>query len=233
MSSPAESKVSAVVDHIQSLVAAGDIEVGDRLPSERMLSQQLAVSRAVVREAFAALELAGLIERRTGDGAFLTSTGQDAGRTGSLRVTTGLNLVDSLELRTDLEVAAVALACRRARESDLLKLRACFQAMREEAEEGDYQQYLMATMDLHVVLAECAHSESLAQLLVPLTENARRNQWILAERFTPGIAQARMEDHAEIVAAVVARDVARAVEAVMVHYDNAPLLGQAKIPPTA
>ncbi|WP_245153880.1 GntR family transcriptional regulator [Jeotgalibacillus proteolyticus] len=44
---------------------------GDRLPSERELSERLGVGRSSVREAFRALELLGLIETRHGEGTFL------------------------------------------------------------------------------------------------------------------------------------------------------------------
>ncbi|KQL55405.1 hypothetical protein AN964_07290 [Heyndrickxia shackletonii] len=44
---------------------------GDKLPSERELSERLNVGRSSVREAFRALELLGLIETRRGEGTYL------------------------------------------------------------------------------------------------------------------------------------------------------------------
>src|SRR5690606_16556260 len=44
---------------------------GDKLPSERELSERLQVGRSSVREALRALELLGLIETRRGEGTFL------------------------------------------------------------------------------------------------------------------------------------------------------------------
>ena len=44
-------------------IAAGRLRVGDRLPTERVLGQQLGVSRATVRRAIAELALRGLVER--------------------------------------------------------------------------------------------------------------------------------------------------------------------------
>jgi len=49
----------AVADDIE----AGRLRVGDRLPTERVLGQQLGVSRATVRRAIAELALRGLVER--------------------------------------------------------------------------------------------------------------------------------------------------------------------------
>lgn len=44
---------------------------GDKLPSERELSELLNVGRSSIREAFRALELLGLIETRRGEGTFM------------------------------------------------------------------------------------------------------------------------------------------------------------------
>jgi len=47
---------------------------GDKLPSEQELSQELGVSRGTVRSALAALSNQGLIDRRQGDGTYVSST---------------------------------------------------------------------------------------------------------------------------------------------------------------
>ncbi|WP_370874988.1 FadR/GntR family transcriptional regulator [Cytobacillus purgationiresistens] len=46
-------------------------QAGDKLPSEREMSERLNVGRSSVREAFRALELLGLIETRRGEGTFI------------------------------------------------------------------------------------------------------------------------------------------------------------------
>jgi GntR family transcriptional regulator len=54
-------------------IAAGVLAPGDRLPSERDLSEKLHVSRATVRRALADLVDEGLIESRAGRGSFVSS----------------------------------------------------------------------------------------------------------------------------------------------------------------
>ena len=57
---------------------------GERLPPERDLARRLGVSRPVVREAMVALEIAGLVEVRTGSGSYVRGapTGNVAFRRG-------------------------------------------------------------------------------------------------------------------------------------------------------
>ena len=60
-----------IAEEIQNLIATKQLRAGDRLPAERDLATLFAVSRPSVREAMIALEAAGFIEVRTGDGTYV------------------------------------------------------------------------------------------------------------------------------------------------------------------
>ena len=62
------SAVSAVTRRLLDFFTSGEIAAGDRLPAERQLAAQLGVGRSAVREALAALELAGHRQRAAGFG---------------------------------------------------------------------------------------------------------------------------------------------------------------------
>jgi GntR family transcriptional repressor for pyruvate dehydrogenase complex len=62
------SLTEEVAQHILSLIGSGKIQPGEKLPSERKLSQDLSVSRSSVREALQALAMMRLIEIRAGRG---------------------------------------------------------------------------------------------------------------------------------------------------------------------
>lgn len=66
-----------VADQVGALIRRGDFGPGDRLPPERDLAKELRVSRPVVREAMIALELAGLVEVRTGSGTYVKPAGRE------------------------------------------------------------------------------------------------------------------------------------------------------------
>jgi DNA-binding FadR family transcriptional regulator len=55
-----------VADQIKQAVFRGDLKPGDRLPSERELSEAFGVGRPTVREALRRLEMLGLVEINTG-----------------------------------------------------------------------------------------------------------------------------------------------------------------------
>jgi GntR family transcriptional regulator, transcriptional repressor for pyruvate dehydrogenase complex len=60
-----------IVHQIRTMISQDGLKTGDKIPSERELSERLDVGRSSVREALRALELLGLIETRRGEGTFL------------------------------------------------------------------------------------------------------------------------------------------------------------------
>lgn len=72
LTSQNESKVYLeIVKQLRLLISKEKLKPGDKLPSERELSERLIVGRSSVREALRALELLGLIETRRGEGTFI------------------------------------------------------------------------------------------------------------------------------------------------------------------
>lgn len=71
MSSSKTKLYLEIVHQIREMITDDHLLPGDRLPSERELSERLNVGRSSVREAFRALELLGLIETRRGEGTYL------------------------------------------------------------------------------------------------------------------------------------------------------------------
>lgn len=67
-----QSKVYiGIVHQLREMISKDGLNKGDKIPSERELSERLNVGRSSVREALRALELLGLIETRRGEGTFL------------------------------------------------------------------------------------------------------------------------------------------------------------------
>lgn len=60
-----------IVQKLREMIEEDGLKPGDKIPSERELSERLHVGRSSVREALRALELLGLIETRRGEGTFI------------------------------------------------------------------------------------------------------------------------------------------------------------------
>ncbi|UOQ46165.1 GntR family transcriptional regulator [Halobacillus salinarum] len=70
-SSEQKKAYEGVLHQLKSYIEDHQLKPGDKLPSERELSDLLHVGRSSIREAFRAMELLGLIETRRGEGTFM------------------------------------------------------------------------------------------------------------------------------------------------------------------
>lgn len=121
---------ASVVEQLKQLVAS--LRPGDRLPSERELSEQFAVSRVPVREALRALESMGRIEIRRNAGSFVVDP-QGNPITAHLRHLRPMGrdfLRDLVDVRAAIEVRVVLIASQRG--VDLSPVRALVDQIRSE-----------------------------------------------------------------------------------------------------
>jgi len=68
-----KKKSSFIADQILRLINSGRYKVGTKLPSERIITEQMGVSRPSLREAISALQIVGILETRPGDGTYVSA----------------------------------------------------------------------------------------------------------------------------------------------------------------
>ncbi len=125
-----------VIEQIQQRILNGELKKGDKLPSERELSEQMNVSRTSIREAIRVLETMGVIDSKQGEGNFIC-TNIDKSLIEPLSMIFKLNdgtWKDILELREIFELQIVKLAALRATEEDCMELKFIIDEMRKETE---------------------------------------------------------------------------------------------------
>jgi GntR family transcriptional repressor for pyruvate dehydrogenase complex len=108
------------VNVIKRHIVEANLRPGDKLPPERDLSQGLAVSRTVVREALAALEAEGWIEHGPSTGYFITqeATGLPAQTDGNVQSL----LQEALEVRLSIEIGIAGMLAERVTDEQLDEL---------------------------------------------------------------------------------------------------------------
>ena len=110
-----------IIEQIAVLVQDGHLSTGDRFPAERALQKKWGVSRPILREAFRALEMQGIIESRPGGGRYLRAARiphPDEYR--NLRLTPDRGtLVHIWQAREAVEVMAAGLATANASRAQL------------------------------------------------------------------------------------------------------------------
>lgn len=163
-----------IIAQIREMIRSGDLTSGDRLPSERALAEQFAVSRNTVREAFRMLEIAGLITLRRGatGGAFIAEA--DTGRVAtSLRDMMDLSLfslTDLTEARAWIESIVVEVACERATDQMLDALEANIADAARLSREGRTTEKAIVNIKFHNLLAEATGNPVLVAFMQSLME---------------------------------------------------------------
>ncbi|WP_233711206.1 FadR/GntR family transcriptional regulator [Lederbergia citrisecunda] len=120
----AEKVSTLVTDYITQEIKNGKYQIGDKLPSERELTEILSVGRSSVREALSTLVDMGVLEKRMGIGVFVKTTELNHlvdSYVVSALMDTNLSK-ELLEFRLMLEMAIAGKAAEKATEQDLMKM---------------------------------------------------------------------------------------------------------------
>jgi GntR family transcriptional regulator, transcriptional repressor for pyruvate dehydrogenase complex len=119
-----------IVKQLRAMISADDLKSGDKIPSERELSERLNVGRSSVREALRALELLGLIETRRGEGTFIRDFrgNQLVQLLGTFILQDEKAKLDVIETKNLIEMDFLRLVLNRADEKELLKLKSLVEA---------------------------------------------------------------------------------------------------------
>ena len=160
-----------IAEQIKAYIRSGGLKAGDRLPSERDMAVMFAVSRPSVREAMIALEGAGLIEVRTGDGTFITDP---SWRPGVLKGDEP-GVLEQFQARHTLEPALAAMAARLITSAELAVLRDAVDRSEEAFNRGELAD--ASDYTFHVQLAAFSGNRILADLVKELWELRASESW--------------------------------------------------------
>lgn len=206
-----------VANQIERLIRSGEIATGERLPAERNLAVSFGVSRPTIREAMIALEIAGLVEIRTGSGIYAVAPkSADEGLTDD-----GPGPFEVLESRLLIESEIVALAASRITDAQLLELEKALKDMEREDSEGTVTE--QADMKFHCIIAEASRNSALESIVNWLWElrNKSKISTLFHQRVREEGIHPSLNDHRRIFKALQSRDPLRAREAMRAHIANA------------
>lgn len=184
------SLVDIVVNELHNEITSGRWKVGDRIPPEPELIEQLGVSRASVRAGVQSLVHAGLLVTRQGDGTFVVAT--DATDVALRRRLEKARHEHVLQVRYALDVAAARLAAINRTDKDLSDLRATLRARVEAFEARNEEAFVAADIAFHRKIAEASHNPVLSDLygsmVGTLADAMRRGSCLETEESVDGAA---------------------------------------------
>jgi DNA-binding GntR family transcriptional regulator len=187
-------------ERIRTDILAGRFDVGVPL-LETVLARSYEVSRTPVREALARLEQDGLLRRDIRGYQVRSGTAED--------------VLEIYEARMALESAAASHAAQRRSDLDLARLSHLHTASADSADPAVIRDL---HTQWHLTLWRAAHNTTIESLLTGLTTRLR-----IYDAITPGPATPETElaasqsEHAQVLAAITARDAPAARDALSTH----------------
>ncbi|GLX09900.1 FCD domain-containing protein [Microbispora sp. NBRC 16548] len=216
-----------VLARIEERIAADGLTVGDRLPGERQLAEQLGVGRSSVREALRVLETLGVVASQAGRGpdagAVLTSRPGNA-LTDLLRLHLGLATLSMREvIDTRLMIEQWAAARAAAASTPAASARTATARMAEAIAAmdaaGDPAEFVEHDIAFHLALAEAAGNRLIVAVMRALRDALRRYAVDAVVRL--GDTGGLQDDHRRIHRAIEDGDAGAAAAAVAEHLARA------------
>ena len=189
------------VGRLRELIVQGRLAPGERL-NERLLCEQLGISRTPLREAIKLLASEGLVALLPNRGAQVAPL--EAGR-----------LAETLAVMGALEALAGELACKHASDAQIAEVAALHAEMVAKHACGDLTSYFRYNQAIHLKIVEASGNVTLANMYRQLNAN------VLRARYMANLSRERWDEavreHEKILAALTARDVNRLTRLLQEH----------------
>ena len=206
-----------IISKIRDLINYKNLEPGDKLPSERMLSEKFEVSRNNVREAIQKLEFYGLLQSIPQSGTFVANIGVIAlnGMIEDILRLEDPDFKSLVETRILLELKTVRLAALRRTEDDLEHLKNTLDAYSEKVLKGE--DAVQEDLLFHLAIAKASGNSTMNTIMLTITPQiitnfekyhvCDKNQAILG-----------IKEHENIYKAIKAQDPKLAKEKMKIHF---------------
>ncbi len=215
-------KSTHVAEQILEAIRRGDYGVGEKLPPEREIAEQMDVSRPCVREALSALQLVGIVESRAGDGTYVLRAPSGQEEEDLALTLLKESPIEALEARRIFEQGIVRLAVEKMTPQALAEIRSALERMRQAAQTKDYDAYAQDNQDFHQAIARATGNIFIEKAILPLLEVMKqqlarelRGEYYRADR---GLFLRSFELHEKIFLALQAGDAEAAAAAMDRHF---------------
>jgi GntR family transcriptional regulator, transcriptional repressor for pyruvate dehydrogenase complex len=210
----------AVAQRILALISSGELNPGDKLPSEAELCRMLGVSRTAVREGVKALAGINILGVFPGRGTFVNENPDVIVSRDALKITLGRETIRSLyEARYVLDVGAARFVTLNVTEEDLTALRKAAKKMERAIDSNpmDVRSAAEADEEFHLAFCRASHNKILENISRPVITHGMVRFWKQLRGPSYEYGRRALEGHREILEAVEKKDVPRVVEAVEKH----------------
>jgi GntR family transcriptional repressor for pyruvate dehydrogenase complex len=209
-----------VADRIRDYIIDGEIQSGQKLPTEKELSDKFLVSRSTIREAMRILETGNIVEIRHGLGSFVAlNTGLSKDPLGLSFANQSRILPELMEVRLIMEPNIARIAALRRTEKDIKIMSALIDEMEAAAKKGE--DYHAADYQFHIAIGQCLRNDVLKRVY-PVIFEAIEHGYKHTSKLKGSFSKA-LYFHKKILRAINEKDAASAGEFTKQHIQNTML----------
>ncbi|NOU59718.1 FadR/GntR family transcriptional regulator [Marinifilum caeruleilacunae] len=214
-----ETPVDKIIRQIRSLIVSGYLNPGDKLPSERKLSEKLGVGRTYIRDAIKKLEFFGILTTHPQSGVVVNGTDITAmeGLFSNIMKIERPDFASLVETRVTMEIFSVRKAAERRTEEDLKIIEEALLEYEKKinsnipAENEDFL--------FHLKIAEASHNSVIKTMMLIILPDIlaiyRREKVCTKDAFAK-----TLKEHREILDAIKNQDSEKAAELMKNHLSD-------------
>ncbi len=206
-----------IISKIRDLMIYKNLEPGDKLPSERKLSEKFEVSRSNVREAIQKLEFYGLLKSKPQSGTFVADIGQVAmkGMINDILSLEDPDFKSLVETRILLELKTVRLAALRRTEDDLKLMKDALNAYSEKVHNNE--DAVQEDLLFHLAIARASGNSTMNTLMLIITPGIITNfeKYHVCDK---DMAFRGIQEHKDIYDAIKEKNPQLAKEKIKIHF---------------
>lgn len=217
----ASNLTDTVADRLSRFISENQMEAGETLPSEDMLSGIFSVSKRVVREALRTLAAQGIVKTSQGKRAVVADA-EPVALEAYFKYMQRLDRSSALELyelREIIEVKATVLAAKRATPEDLERAHRALETMENAGD--DIESYVAGDLSFHTAIIDAAHNRFLSAVVAALSGALLEEREMgVRNRVRSGASPRAISEHRAILVALEAQDAELAEQSIISHLES-------------
>jgi len=208
-----------IINQIRNLIVSGQLKPGEKLPSERKLSEKLSVSRSAVRDAIKKLEFYGILKTNPQSGTIVAGMGVNAlqGLISDILNVDGNDFKSLVETRIILEINSAKLAAERRTDEHIDRIQKALDRYHNKFIAG--QPTVEEDLMFHLEIAEAAQNPVLKSMMMVIIPDIISN-FIKYDVCGDDVKAERFKEHQAILNNIINNNVEKAGLAMQTHLKD-------------
>ena len=213
------SVTRTVAATLQDMIRSGALKPDEKIPSQRVLSERLQVSRASLREALLTLETLGLVRTYPARGTFVTGRTEPAAPQ-PWRFDGQVGIGDVFQTRALVETEICRLAAPHVTATIADRLKEATEAFEAAWTAGDLVGHVEADLRFHGLIVDSCPNPMLRDFYRSVRELMTESQRVPVPNTAVARMRASIDEHRAILDALRTGDGAAAASAMRAHIRN-------------